>query len=303
MFTNRSIIQPVLTIWLAFTITFLMLRLLPGDIVSEQLGLAGASDSQIQARQVALGLDQSLVDQYVTYVYDLLQGDLGVSLASGLPVFEMIVTRFQTTLLLSMASLVLATVLGFVLGTLATSTNDIIALLGQLPIVLSFSVPIYWTATIVLLVFAVELNWLPSSGNETVFHYIMPVTLLGYHSCGAIAQIVRTSITQHRQANFVAVARSKGLRERYIFSNYIIRPGLIPVISVIALQSGFLLSGTVITEAIFSQPGIGNLLLTSTLNQDYPVVQGVALIITTIYIAVNALADGLFALADPRANV
>ena len=303
MWLTRYAVRPFLTIWLALTLTFFLLRLLPGDAISGQMGIAGATEDEIEARRTELNLNKSELSQYLDYLANILNGDFGTSLTNGLPVIDLILPRLQVTLTLSCSALLVACLLGGALGIIATVPKVLCAHLAKLVLVSSFSLPIYWTATIALLIFVVRFNWLPAAGSDTPAHFILPILLLGFHSCGAIGRMVENSILQTRKLDYVVAGRSKGLTERYIYTHYVLRPTLIPIISVIALQAGFLLSGTVIIETIFAQPGLGNLLVTSTLNQDYPVVQGMAVVITIIYISVNTFADLMFAVIDPRIHV
>jgi ABC-type dipeptide/oligopeptide/nickel transport system permease component len=280
----------ITTLWLAATLAFFMLRILPGDAVETQLRESGAGVETIALRRTALGLDDPLIVQYGRYLLGLLRGDLGVSLLDGRPVTEIIAQQFVPTLELAVSAFLIAASAGIALGTLAALKLPVAALILDL----ALSTPLYWTGTLALVVFTLQLNWLPSSGLA------LPALVLGFHSAGAVGQVVRANVRDTFAQDFVRTARAKGLPEIIVIGRHVLRAALLPAVTVIALQAGFLLGGVVITESLFTRPGIGRVLLNAVLRQDYPVVQGIVLLSAAVYTLLNAAADLCYRLIDPR---
>jgi ABC-type dipeptide/oligopeptide/nickel transport system permease component len=287
----RLLVGTLATLWLAVTLAFFALRVLPGDAVRTQLQESGASAETIAQRRAALGLDQPLLAQYGRYLAGLLRGDLGVSLLDGQPVTQIIGQQLAPTAVLAVLALLVAAALGVMLGTLAAINRFSPA---RLLLDLSLSVPLYWTGTLAIYLFAVRLDWLPATG------LVLPVAVLGFHAAGAVGQVVRRSVADTLALDFVRTARAKGLSDTRVIVHHVLRAGLVPVVTVIALQAGFLLGGVVITESLFVRPGIGRVLLNATLRQDYPVVQGIVVLGALVYTLLNAAADLFSRFIDPR---
>jgi ABC-type dipeptide/oligopeptide/nickel transport system permease component len=299
----RQFVSTLLIIWLAATLAFFALRVLPGDAIESQLIESGASASTIAERRAAAGLDHPLPTQYVEFLSGLWRGDLGVSLLDGRPVTQIILDQLEPTLTLAFSALAVAANLGLVLGCLAAlEIGWGISTVSRVLTALALSVPIYWTGTIAIFVFTVQLDLLPSGGAGRLSQLILPATVLGFHSAGAIAQVLQTGVRETLRAEFVRTARAKGLRERTVVVRHVLRASLLPAVTVLAVQAGFLLSGVVITEALFSRPGIGSVLLDATLLQNYPVVQGVVVWSAVVYALLNSLADSIYQLIDPRVH-
>ncbi len=288
-------LRPLAILWLAVTLAFFALRVLPGDAIDTQLRDTGASAATINERRAALGLTDPLGEQYFRYLSGLLRGDLGVSLLDGRPVTEIIVEQFAPTAALALSALLIASLGGIGLGTLAALDTSLSGL-ARLLLDLSLSLPLYWTGTLAIFVFAVQLNWLPSGGSNV----ILPAAVLGFHTAGAVGQVIRVNVGEVMALDFVRTARAKGLSEGQVVLHHILRASLLPAVTVIALQAGFLLGGVVITESLFVRPGIGRVLLNATLRQDYPVVQGIIVLGAVIYTVLNTAADLLYRLIDPR---
>jgi len=282
--------------WLAATLVFFALRLLPGDAISAQIIDGGLSPAQIEARRIALGLDQPLLLQYGRWLGGALSGDLGVSLLDGQPVTVIIAQQLTPTITLALAALFVALIMGIGLGCAA----GLGAALAQIALDLALSAPIYWTGTLAIWLFAVVLDWLPSSGAAGATGLILPSLVLGFHTAGSIGRVLAANVQATIPADFVLTARMKGLPERVIVWRHILRVSLLPTVNVIALQASFLLSGVVITEMLFIRPGIGRVLLDAVIRQDYPVVQGIVLWIGLVYLLINAAADMLYRQLDPR---
>lgn len=298
---QRTLIRTLLSVWLATTLSFIALRVLPGDALDARLAQSGASAAAIALRREMLGIGLPVLEQYFDYWRGLLSGNLGVSLLNGLPVTEILARGFVATFQLAFSALSVAIVIGFALGFAAVQrTYRWLRTAAQLAIDVALSVPIYVTALISIYVFALALDLLPSGGADSATHLILPMTVLGFHAAGGIAQTIQISLLEYRGAPFVRTAISKGLPDGLILRRHVLRVGLIPIITVVGLQLGFLLGGTVITESIFSRPGLGRIMLSATLDQDYPVVQGGVLVVVVSYILINNFASLLYSLADPR---
>lgn len=298
---QHTLIRTLLSVWIAITLSFVALRVLPGDALDARLTQSGASAEAIALRREMLGIGKPVLEQYLDYWRGLLSGDLGVSLLNGLPVVEILGRGLAATFQLAFSALGMAIVIGFSLGYSAEQrTYRWLRALVRWAIDVALSVPIYVTALIAIYIFALTLDLLPSGGAGSAAHLMLPMTVLGFHGAGGIAQSVRMSLLEYREAPFVRTAIAKGLPQGLILRRHILRVGLIPIITVIGLQLGFLLSGTVITESVFSRPGIGTVLLSATLDQDYPVVQGGVLVVVVCYILINNLANLLYHAADPR---
>jgi ABC-type dipeptide/oligopeptide/nickel transport system permease component len=300
----RRIAAMLLTVWLAATLVFFALRVLPGDAIQNSLLQAGASAQVIEEHRQLMGLTDSVPVQYARFLIRALQGDLGHSLLTREPVTLMVARVFPHTFALAIGALTIASGLGVVIGLVsALELRWGVASITQIITSISLSTPIYWTGTLALYFFTVQLRILPSAGSGRLSHLVLPVMVLGFHTAGAIARVIQVNVQEILRSDFVQVARSKGLGSPHILIHHVLRAGLAPAVSVIALQAGFLFSGTVIIETIFVRPGIGRLLLNSTIQQDYPVVQGIVILSVLIYTSLNILADFVHAWLDPRINV
>lgn len=299
----HAFISSAFSIWLAVTVAFFALRILPGDALQAQLSMSGASQAVIETRRAALGLDAPPLIQYIRYLQQLIQGDLGVSLVSGEYVADALLRNLPPTITLALSAGAAAGVLGIVLGFVSASGYGRLSTAARAFTALSLSVPIYWSGIAAIFLFSVQLSWLPASGAGSPAHLVLPFSLLAFHTAGSIARVAQASISTAAQADFARTARAKGLREAQIAAHHVLRVGLLPVVSATALQFGFLLSGAVVTESMFVRPGIGRLLLDAVIKQDYPVIQGVVLISALAYALVTAAANALNAHLDPRIRV
>lgn len=296
----RRLGSVLVVVWLATTLAFVALRWAPGDAVDSTLARSGAGAQELAARRAALGLDDSIGQQYTTYLFDVLRGDLGESLISQQPVNQLIAQNFGPTAALALSTLLVAVVLGLALGIVSGLARHRILQWGaEAASALALSTPVYWTATLAIYLFTLELGILPGVGGQGPRTLILPALVLGFHTAGSIARVVDSSIRETAVLDFVRTARAKGLPEPDVL-DHILRVGLLPVIAVVALQLGFLLSGTVITETIFVRRGLGRVLLTAVSERDYPVVQGLVLLSALVYSLINALADVVYRVVDPR---
>ena len=296
----ERIVSASLIVWLAATIAFIALQVLPGDAILSQLTQSGATSEVIFARRAALGLTDPIWLRYIRFLTQALQGDLGQSLLSGEPVTQAIARNLGPTLTLAGAALAVASIAGVVLGVVGALDFPIISAAARIVVDIALSAPIYWTGTLAIFLFTAQLGLLPSAGAGRLSQLILPVTVLGFHTSGAIARVAQANMRMVFEADFIRTARAKGLHEYRVILRHGLRAGLPPVIGVIALQAGFLLSGTVITESLFVRPGIGRLLLDATAQQDYPIVQGVVIWSAMVYAGLGLAADMLYRLLDPR---
>ncbi len=289
--------------WIALSAAFVALRALPGDAVDATLARAGASPAEVAARRQALGLADPLWQQYAAYLGGAVRGDLGESLVTGQPVVQMIGQNLGATVALAGSALLVGVTLGLALGLVAgLAPRRAPGWLAEGAAALALSMPVYWTATLAIYTFTVALAVLPGVGGGGPRHLILPATVLGFHTAGSIAQVTARSIRRAAAQDFVRTARAKGLGEVDV-ADHVLRVGLLPIIAVIALQLGFLLGGTVITESIFVRRGLGRLLLAAIDNRDFPVIQGIVTLTALTYSLIHALADVVYALADPRVRV
>ena len=298
----RRVGAALVVAWLAMSAAFVVLRGLPGDAVDATLARAGASEAEVAEQRRALGLADPLWEQYVDYLRGIVRGDLGRSLVNGQPVTEMIGQQIGATAALALGALTVGIALGVLLG-LAGGLwpGSLAGGLAEAFASLALSTPVYWTATLAIYLFTVVLGILPGTGGDGPRHLILPVMVLGFHTAGAIAQVTARSVREVGTQPFVQTARAKGLPEAEV-AYHILRVGLLPVVAVIALQLGFLLGGTVITETFFVRRGLGRLLLNAINTRDFPVIQGVVTLTALIYSLVNALADLVYAQVDPRVS-
>lgn len=290
----------LLVIWLALTLAFVVLRLAPGDAVDAALARSGASDADVAARRAELGLDDALLVQYYRYWVDLLRGDWGESYISAQPVFDIIWQNLGPTVALSGASLLVGVALGVTLGIAAgTAPWRLAQSLAEGVASLALATPVYWTATLAIYGLTVYLDVLPGVGGSGPAYLLLPALVLGFHTAGGIAQMTASSVRAAAAGDFVRTARAKGLPALDVL-DHVLRVGLLPVVAVIALQLGYLLGGTVITETIFVRRGLGRALLVAIENRDYPVVQGIVALSALTFSSVNVVADLAYRWLDPR---
>ncbi len=292
-----------LTVPLLLGVTFVLFvigQLTPGDPVLIMLGERAPADEAARLR-VALGLDQPWYVQYIQFVGHALQGDLGISYRSKLPVTGEVLSRLPATIELASAALVFAVALGLTTGIIsAVKRNTIIDRIAILISMLGASMPIFWSGLLLIVLFAVTLGWLPASGRGTPAHLVMPAIALGASGAALIARITRSSMLESLGQDYVRTARAKGLVEWWIVIGHALRNALIPVATVVGLQIGALLGGAVLAETVFSWPGIGRLVVQSIEQRDFPVLRATVLLVATIFTMINLGLDVLFVQLDPR---
>ncbi|MCC7448981.1 MAG: ABC transporter permease [Anaerolineae bacterium] len=300
----RRLGAAILTLWLAVTLAFIALRIIPGDAIAARLAQVGATPAQIAARRAALGLDQPLIIQYGQMLGGLARGDLGRSLVTDRPVGVIIGEQFGATVVLATGALIVAMIVGIGLGILsAVSSSPLLRHTAGLIVALLLSAPVYWSGTLAIYWFSLGLRILPATGSGDWTHLILPWLALGLSIAGSIARVTAANLREVRGADFIRTARSKGLAERQVVIRHMLRASLGPILTVIALQTGFLLGGMVITETLFVRQGIGQVMLNAIEDKDYPVVQGIVVLSAITYSLVNTAADLLVAALDPRVRL
>jgi ABC-type dipeptide/oligopeptide/nickel transport system permease component len=289
---------PVL--WLVVSVVFLLIHLVPGDPVQQMLG-EGAPVADIAATRHAYGLDVPLGQQYLRYWKGVLHGDLGPSLRYGQSVTQLIVERYPYTLQLTIAALLVAILISIPAGVRSAQRRgrwddkllSVVSLFG-----LSF--PNFALGPILILFFAIKLGLLPVSGSGSLAHLVLPAITMGGALAAILTRMVRTSMLEELGQDYIRTARAKGLSERAVVYRHALRNAMLPVLTVLGLQFGALLAGTIVTETIFSWPGIGRLTIQAIGNRDYYLVQGCILAIGLTYVLVNFLTDLLYSVANPR---
>jgi peptide/nickel transport system permease protein len=282
------------------TLVFLLIHLVPGDPVQAMLGET-ATPTDLEALRQALGLNEPLLTQWFTYMQNLLQADLGNSLYSKEPIFNMLLERFPATLELAAAGLFIAILLALPLGSIAALRKDTVWDNGAMVFsLLGVSIPNFWLGPMLILFFSLMLGWLPVSGRENLLSLVLPAITLGTALAAILARMIRSTLLEVLSEDYIRTARAKGLRESAIVIHHALRNASLPIITVLGLQLGTLLGGAVITEIIFAWPGIGQLTIESIQRRDYPVVQACILLISLSYVLVNTFTDILYAWLDPR---
>jgi ABC-type dipeptide/oligopeptide/nickel transport system permease component len=247
------------------------------------------------------GLDQPLPLQYALYLGKLLQGDLGISVSSSSKIGEEIGPRFGVTLELALLGTLVAVVVGLTTGILSglrpyTWVDYLCTTLALVAV----SVPIFWSGLVGILIFSVQLKWLPSNGSGTLQHFILPAVTLGLFTAGGIARQTRSSVMEVLVNDYIRTARAKGLAERAVVWQHALKNAMIPVVTVIAIQFGRMLGGAIVTESVFALPGVGRYLIQAIGSRDYPVIQATVLILAVSIVLINVLVDLVYGLLDPR---
>ena len=285
------------------TLVFSLIHLIPGDPAQAMLGDA-ASQADVDALRQRLGLDRPLVEQYGRFLGGLVRGDLGTSLRTGEPVTQQIRLRVPATIELAAAAMLVAIGVAIPLGVLAAVRRGTAIDAASMSLALAgISVPNFWLGPLLAIVFAVQLQWLPVSGRGTWAHLVLPAVSLGAGLAAILARMTRATLLEELRELYVQAARARGVSPSRAVLGHALRNGLIPVVTLLGLQFGNVLTGAVITETVFAWPGIGRLLIQSIGFRDYPVVQGCILFIATTYVLVNLATDLAYGALDPRIRI
>lgn len=291
-------------------IVFLSVHLVPGDPARIIAG-EDSSEADVMAVRESLGLDRSLIVQYFDYMMNLFRGDLGYSYQTNRPVADLIAARLPATITLGVSSLVFAIVTGIPLGVIAAVKRKTVwDTLASSTALLGVSIPNFWLGSMLILGFAVVLPIFPVAGlqypwftREGLLELVLPSITLGTATAALLARMTRSSLLEVLQSDFVRTARSKGMPEKQVIMVHALRNAMIPIITIIGLSFGGILSGAIVTEQVFAINGIGQLTVSALTNRDFPVIQAVTLMMATTFVLVNFLVDVVYALVDPRINV
>ena len=299
----RRLFFSLFVLWGAVTIIFVVLRLVPGDPAYIMLG-PDADQAQVAALRAQLGLDQSLIQQYATYLANVVHLDFGESFRLNADSMSLVLQRVPATIQLATTALLLSLLIGLPLGVIAAlrahswvdRSISVFSLMGQ-------STPSFWLGIVLILVFARGLKMLPSAGSGTWAHLVLPTITLALPFLAILVRLTRSGLLEVVHEGYVQTARAKGLGEGIVVLVHALRNALIPIVTVVGLQFGALLGGTVIVETVFAWPGVGRLLIDSIGRRDYGVVQASILIVATIFVVINLLVDLLYGFLDPRVRL
>jgi peptide/nickel transport system permease protein len=304
----RRLVSLVPVLFIFGVTAFFLMQLIPGDPATVLLG-PDAPDHEVEALRIELGLDRPVILQFFSWLGRVLQGDLGDSYYLGRGVTESIVMRMPATLQLAFAALVIAIAVGMPLGILAAvkqgSWIDRVVMIFAM---VGISAPSFWIGLNFILVFSVTLRWFPTGGYvplsedfiEGVRHLVLPALALGINQAALIARMTRSSVLDVLRQDYVRTARSKGVSERRVIWRHMLKNAMNPVLTVIGISFGVLMSGTVIVETVFTYPGLGRLVVLAVQRRDYPLVQGVLLLAAALYMLINLIVDLLYVVFDPR---
>lgn len=306
-FLQQRALSAVIVLLGVSILTFLMMHMLPGDPIDFMFAQSQGeppSEDQVEELRHQLGLDRPLYTQYAIYVRDAVQLDLGRSIFLKREVTEIIMDNVRYTFELTFAGLIVAMGLGFTLGIVAAARRG--TWVDSLTMVISLfglSMPYFWLAVLLVLVFSIKIDWFPATGQGSVQHLILPAIAIGITSAGTIARLVRSSMLEVLGQEYIVTARAKGVRESRVLIGHALRNAIIPAITIAGLQFGQLMGGAVVTETIFQRKGLGAVLVDAILSHDFKLVQGLLLFIAASYIIVNFIVDLSYAMIDPRVRV
>jgi ABC-type dipeptide/oligopeptide/nickel transport system permease component len=302
-FLSLRVLFAIPAVWLIVTMVFLLAHIVPGDPVQQMLGDGARAEDVAQLRHT-LALDLPLPEQYAKYLGNVVRGNLGESIRFQQPVTRVILSHYPATLELALVALLVCAAIGIPAGILAahrrgTAMDHAVGVFT----LFGLSVPNFALGPVLILVFAVLIGWLPVSGRGGISHLILPAATLGAALAAILTRMVRTAVIEELSSDYVRTARAKGLTEAAVLFRHAFRNALIPILTILGLQFGTLLAGTIVTEKIFSWPGIGRLAVQAIDSRDYPLLQGCILLIAISYVAVNLLTDLVYAFVDPRVRL
>jgi len=308
-YTGRRLLGLIPVLLGVSILVFLIMQLTPGDPALIMLG-PKATAAQLEEIRHQLGLDLPIYQQYWRWIVNIFKGDWGYSIHFKMPVLDLILQRFGATLLLTGAAMVISTVFGMLTGVIsATKQYSLSDRFMMTAALIGFCLPVFWLGLILQLLFGIKLGWLPVAGihspgvnstGDTLLHLIMPAFTLAVASMATIARMTRSSMLEVTRQDYIRTARAKGASNNTIAYKHSLRNALIPVVTVVGSQFGYLLSGEVLLEIVFNWPGLGTLMVQGILTRDFPLVQGTILFVATIYVLVTLIVDLLYAALDPR---
>lgn len=285
----------------SLVLVFFIIYMMPGDPVLSMVDPSTVTPEAIENMRVELGLDQPFYIQFADYFINMIQGDFGQSLITSEPVLDKILMHLPATLILTLTSIIFSVVIGVAFGVLSAIyrnlwLDSVVRVIGLFGI----SMPTFWSGILLILVFSVQLNWLPVMGSDGLATLVLPSLALGFVGAGFIIRMVRSSMVEVLDEQFILTLRAKGLSERLVMYRHALRNALIPAITIIGLHIGELLAGTVVIETVFSRQGIGRIIADAIMTKDMPVIQGVIFFSAIVYVLVNLLVDLSYSVIDPR---
>lgn len=305
----RRLIFGIFVLFIMTTFIFIIMRAVPGDVVTLQLANSGATAEQMDALKAEMGLDKSVLGQLVDWVSDAVQGNLGNSLWSGQQVSEIILERLPVTIQLAVMSIILAIIIGIPIGVIsAVKQNTFIDHFLKVISIGGLSIPNFWLGLILLTVLSLTLNWIPPLGYQSFMEnpfvnmqqMFLPAICLAITLSASIVRMTRSAVLEVLHSEFIRTVRAKGAKEGIVIFKHALRNSLVSVITLIGLQIGYLLGGTVVLESIFALPGLGSLIFESVLVRDYPIVQSTVLVFGAMFLLVNLVVDVMYGWVDPR---
>ncbi len=299
-YISKRIVEVIPTLIIVVTFVFFFVRLIPGDPAQMVAG-AQATQEDIEVIREELGLNEPIPTQYVNYVTGLFSGDLGTSLRTKRPVTTEISNRYANTVKLTLASLLWSSLVGILLGVWSGKNRSKWQdYTGMTLAVSGISLPSFWIGFMLIIVFGVNLKWFPTTGADSLKSLVLPAITLGTSVAAVVARFTRSSLIEVLKEDYIRTARAKGIKEKIVVWKHAFRNSMISVVTVIGLQFGFLLGGSVITESVFAYPGLGSLLIESVNYRDYPAIQSLILIFSLHFIVINLLVDILYAVLNPE---
>ena len=299
-YISKRIVEVIPTLIIVVTFVFFFVRLIPGDPAQMVAG-AQATQEDIEVIREELGLNEPIPTQYVNYVTGLFSGDLGTSLRTKRPVTTEISNRYANTVKLTLASLLWSSLVGILLGVWSGKNRSKWQdYTGMTLAVSGISLPSFWIGFMLIIVFGVNLKWFPTTGADSLKSLVLPAITLGTSVAAVVARFTRSSLIEVLKEDYIRTARAKGIKEKIVVWKHAFRNSMISVVTVIGLQFGFLLGGSVITESVFAYPGLGSLLIESVNYRDYPAIQSLILIFSLHFILINLLVDILYAVLNPE---
>jgi len=300
-YIGKKLISLIIVLFFASIVCFLIIHFIPGDPAEVMAG-PGVSQKDVEVLRVRMGLDKPLIEQYTTWIGNIiLYGDFGDSLTSNESVAELMGERFVNTLILALCGIFLAIIIGIPLGIIsAIKQNSVIDIVTMGFSILGVSMPIFWVSLILILFFSVNLKLLPATGSGTILHLILPSIAIGLNSMAVIARMTRSSMLEVLRQDYIRTADAKGMSYRIVIIKHALKNAMIPIVTTIGIQFGYLLGGAVLTETVFVYPGIGRLLVNSINRRDYTTIQGCMFVITGLFVILNTVIDLLYQFFDPR---
>lgn len=299
-YLGKRMLQLIPTLIGVTIFAFLLVVAVPGDPARIIAG-EDATAEEVQIIREQLGTDKPLFEQYTNYVINLVKGDLGTSLRSSKPVLEELLLRFPTTLTLTIMSVIVMVIIGLFAGIFsATKPNSIRDNATMMFSLFGISMPVFWMGIMFILLFSYYLPWFPAGGNSEFRHFVLPSIVLGLSASGILARLTRSSILEIINQDFIRTARAKGIKEKFVIYKHTLKNAMIPIVTIVGMEFGTLLGGTVITETVFSMNGIGRYVVESIQFRDFPAIQGSILFISLAFVLVILIVDLTYSLIDPR---